>query len=161
GQPPDLDRYQDAGRATWAPEIECVARLQVAWIDLVGTHLHIAEAGKVDLDPRCPLTHGPVVPVTAHEVARLRPAEGEIQEFAGKGREILALTEFTDLPVELAVEVLLVVPEVGKSPGLAATIQLLHLLQVAEMGIVTQVAPVAIGDRHDELRVLEPEELLQ
>src|SRR5262249_42192562 len=100
-------------------------------------------------------------PVAAGDVARPRAAEGEIQEFAGERGEIIPLGKFADLPVELAVEELLAIPEFGEPPGLAATIQLLDLLQVAQMRIIAEVAPVTIGDHHVELGMFEPKELLQ
>src|SRR5262249_51581420 len=103
----------------------------------IGAQLHIPEAGEVRLESRRPLTDRPVVPVAANEVAGLCATEGEVHEIAGEGCEIIAHGQLAYLPVEPAVEELLAIPELREPPGLAAAIQLLHLLQIAEVCILT------------------------
>ena len=161
GLPAHLKRNEHPRGATRFAEIQCVSGQEISWIVLISSKLHITEVANQDLEPSPPLAHGPVVPITADDIAWRGTAERQIHEFARKGCEIQARVQTPDLPVQHSVEIFLIVPELGPAPSLSAAIDLLDLLKRTEICIGREIAAVAIGDRNFELRLTDSEKLLK
>ena len=116
--------------------------LQLRRVLVVRTDLRVQLRRDVVLHAQRRLADRPVVPEVGGPVTHLRATERQVLEFAREGVEVLAFTEITGLDVQLAIEELVLDPQLGQTHHMATAIDFLGGTQ----GPCTRITDTVIGD---------------